>query len=450
MDFMVFDLPHPSYRHITLEERMKRFKRLMKFVVTVSFLALTISEALANAGPVAPSSSDDLVARVKKLEERAVMSDTKKIVLSGLVNRAALWLDNGHKSNLAHVDNANWDSRFNITGKANYNEGLVFGGVFEIGLRPNTGFDNDVHHAQSNQKSESEIHVRVAEVVIESERFGNLSAGRGDMASYYTISDTDLSGTEIVARGADVGRLAPGARFHKNKGHGHSKLFVDREIGDKESGVFGDLDGLGRHDRIRYDTPKFYGFKLSTSHGYQHKGDLFDVAGRFGGKFIGIKVLADLAYAHDNSYREFAYNQVTGSVGILFPISMSHKSNTGINLFFAAAHRDWKAKHQANGKFYHGKVGYVDQYFSFGNTAIAVDYAHVKNMQRATADDSEELDPAIHVSGNSWGVFLVQKVDMLGTQLYAGYRRYTAKKSRPSTQNFNRIQAVMVGAAVKL
>lgn len=425
-------------------------KTITKLTLATSILAISLSgtSAMANAGPVAKS-NDDLSLRIKKLEDRAVMSDTKKILLSGHVNRAMQWLSNGDKSNIAHVDNDNSASRLNLTGVANFNDDMVFGGTFETAFKQNTSDENDVRAAQSNSASEAEFRVRIAELFMDSKKLGKLTMGRGSMASDNTMEETDLSGTSVVANGANVWQMAGGASFFEKTSGTNQRYFV---AGDNETffGVFDDVDGLSRHDRVRYDTPKYYGFGLSASHAYQSSGNLYDVAARFAGKFSGIKVASAVAYSSNESITDSNYKQINGSVGVLFPVSMSHKENTGINLFFGAAKRDWKAAGVSGGKFYHAKIGYIDQYFSIGNTAIAVDFADSKDMVRSSDDGFNNFVTDVRQRGKSWGVFLVQNVDVVATELYAGYRNFSYKRTGNTTLRFNDINAVMAGARVKL
>ncbi len=438
-----------------------RITTKLSLASSVMAVFLTPTVVHANAGPEAQQSNccDDLSSRIKKLEDHAVMSDTKKIILSGFLNKAAMWLDNGKHSNTAYVDNGNAESRLNLTGIANFNDDIAIGAVIEEGFSQNSTYSNDVHNAQTTAQSTKDFQIRIAEVFADSLSMGKVSLGRGSMASDFTMEETDLSGTRVVANGASVWKIAGGASFYQKNNGSNGQLFVETDLGSTNYSVFADVNGLDKHDRIRYDTPKYYGFQLSASHGYQSTGDLFDVAARFAGKFVGIKVVADLAYSNNQSIKttvatnpndagNYKYQQVNGSMGVLVPISMSNKPNTGINLFFGAANRDWFASGQKTGRFYHGKLGYIDNYVPLGNTAFSVDYAYSKNMARASNATFTALDPSVSISGKTWGLFVVQNVDVVASELYAGYRKYSVNRS--DALRFDDIQAVMVGARVKL
>ncbi|MBP6985604.1 MAG: porin [Alphaproteobacteria bacterium] len=428
-----------------------------KFNTSLLAIILSSSSLLANAGPASKDGKccGALEESLRRLESKAVMSDTKKILISGQVNRSMLWLDNGNKSNMSHVDNFNSESRLNITGKANLNDDTIFGGVFELGFRSNTSDENDVKNSQSNATASKELIIRHADLFIDSVKFGKLSMGRGDMASNHTMEETDLSGTSVVANGSSVWAMASGASFYEKTSGTNRSYFVQAEDDTTFEGAFGSTDGLDRHDRVRYDTPKYYGVQLSTSHAHQGSGNLFDVAARFAGKFSGVKVAATAAFTRNESLNadtfadRYNHKQYSASLGVLLPFSMSRKEDTGISLMVSGLKRDWDARGQKNGSFYHGKIGYTDRYFSIGNTSVAVDLAQGKNTTRSLDSTNTFVDNNIQTKAKSWGVFLVQNVDVVASDLYAGYRRYSVKKSN-STLRFNDIHAVMAGARVKL
>lgn len=431
---------------------------LTRLTLATSLLAVVGASNVLARGDAAPKDCcSDLEARVKFLEDKAVVSDTKKVILSGHVNRAALWLDNGTKSNLAHVDNNNSASRLNLTGIASLNEDMALGGTFELELESNTSEANDVHSAQRNNDAVREVIISKAELFFKSQSFGKLTVGRGLMASDESMEATDFSGTRATANGASgAWRLAGGATFANKVTGRAASVNTIAEIFDSADGFANE----GKHDRVRYDTPSYYGFSLGTSHGYQNTGDLWDVAAKFAGKFMGIKVAAQIAYVSDNSDdvsrrnlggRSYAYDQVNGSVGVLFPCSMSGKEDTGISLYFGAANRDWDISSQDDGHVYAGKVGYTDRFFNIGNTSISGDLGYFKNMiideTKATAANPATV--ANEPRGKSWGIFLVQNLDVVATEIYAGYRNYDFKLKN-SAESFKDVHAGVVGARVKL
>lgn len=99
------------------------------------------------------SEQSQLEERVERLEEKAVQGDNKKLYISGQVNRALLWGNNGTQSSVQHVDNLNSPSSLRIQGEAEFNDDVEVGGIFELGIQPNSTQYNDIHQAQSDSNS---------------------------------------------------------------------------------------------------------------------------------------------------------------------------------------------------------------------------------------------------------------------------------------------------------
>jgi predicted porin len=411
----------------------------VRAVLFMGLVSLCINKsALANgdASQTDGSCCGHLEERIKRLDDKAVESDTKKLYLSGHVNRGILWLDNKVNSNVAHVDNDNSASRLHLEGQASLNEDFATGAIFEVQMEPNSSAVNDVKNAEANSVAESRITIRKAELFFVSKTYGQITMGRGSMASDNTMEETDLSKTFVVSWGASGPAFLAGGATFTNKATG-AKFTTSRV-----ENIFDSGDGLSRRERILYSTPKYYGLSLHTSHGYQNTGDLSDIALKFAGKVMGTIIAADVALVKNKSVATTKYQQVDGSIGALFPLSFSGKEGAGFNTYFGTAHRDWDASGQSDGHVYFGKVGLIESLIPYGLTAFSVDWGTYKQM-------ALDPNPSIRLRGESWGASLVQHLDVVATELYAGYRKYYFKRKN-SGENYNPIDAVMVGARVKL
>jgi hypothetical protein len=118
---------------------------------------------------------------------------------------------------------------------------------------------------------------------------GRVTVGYGDTASNST-SEVDLSGTTVIGF-SEVEDLAGGILFRDKNGE-----LSDTTIGN----VFDNLDGLGRDDRIRYDSPSFTGVKFSTSAVADNR---WDAAIRYGGDFGPVKTAAAIAGPRRSGFR---------------------------------------------------------------------------------------------------------------------------------------------------
>ena len=196
--------------------------------------------------------------------------------------------------------------------------------------------------------------LRKAEGYLNSQQFGVLWLGQGSMASDGT-AEVDLSGTDVIGY-SNVSDLAGGQLFAFADRNGLSAVNV--------GSVFSNLDGLSRKLRVRYDTPSFAGFTLSSSYGTQvvpepTEIDVWDVALRYAGEFGGFKMASAVAYSDTGSA-----NRYDGSLSVLFV-------PTGISVTAAGGYDD--GLDSPGGRYLYGKLGYQRQFLEQGVTAISID-----------------------------------------------------------------------------
>jgi|GEM_PF-2866044 len=462
---------------------------------TCSLIALTAcnAPALANAGPAAPQCDQ----AAKKADDKFVKSDSAKLTLSGWVNRAIQWADNGFHSNTSYVSPGNVTSNLQITGMYDPVPDWTVGTQFQIDFNQNgtAGATTkktvlvDIHRAQSNSESENSLSVRQAEFSVDSKKFGKLSVGRGYMASSGVIYYTDLSGTYFFLHpyssigGISFRHKKTGTPFNPNPQTG-GKTTLKPGILIFEPGDGGGV--FGRNDRIRFDSPNFYGFNFSTSHSYQNIGDLFDFALKFAAPLGGTIVTAQVSWARNYTRDPFnganlvtsgltlaqifalqmnpnsvdlgdikgpRFDTLTYAAGVLFPCSFSGKEMTGLNFHFSGANRKWKIHaeedglplngKQENGLALQGKIGFLDYFFPIGKTAMVASYGQWRAM------DVDFFDPTKTMIGTNWGAGIVQTIDVVGASVYLRYDNYKLKVKH-SDDHFKPVNIVYAGALIKL
>lgn len=426
-----------------------------------------------------------LETRVKRLEEKAVTTDTLKLTFEGWVNRAVQWADNGFHSNTSYISPGNVTSNLQITGMVDPVPDFTLGTQVQLDFNQNGNASRtsdssvvDIHLAQTGLQSEQGISVRQSEVTADSKTFGKLYLGRGYMASTGVIYYTDLSGTYFFLHpyssigGISFRNDADGTPFNNNPLNPGRTLKPGILI--FESGDGGSI--LGRNDRIRYDSPNYYGFNISTSHGYQNVGDIFDVALKFAAILAGTTIVAQTSWARNYTrdyiqgfnfnqnatvlgasplYRGPKFDTTNAAIGILSPFSMSGKQGTGFNVHFSWARRKWKLENQSNGLALQGKVGYLDEFFPIGKTAFVVSVGQWKAMDIDFWTNVSPLVPGstgtggkITLLGKNWGTGLVQSIDAVGASLYLRYDNY--KLTRKHTQDkYRDVNIVYGGAMIK-
>ena len=331
--------------------------------------------------------------------------------ISGHINRAVLWADNGNDNDTFFVDNENSNSRWRFTGSNDFGEAWTVGITWEVEMESNSSNDFDI--GDNNDSSDVNFTERKLEFYVQHKTFGKLYMGQGDTASNGT-SEVDLSGTDVVEY-SDIPDMAGGINFRTGDD------VIVATIGD----VYTNYDGFSRRDRIRYDTPKFGPVYFSASY---MNGQSWDTAVRFAYEWEGIGKLAAAAHYTGAETQRDEFSQYSGSISFL------HSSGFNITGYYGA--RDYE-DHPVRGNddvwSAYGKLGY-----KFGIHAISVDYGY--------AEDGVEDDGLNGDEFNTIGVaYVVNPWESI--QFYGGYRYHTL--DRRGVNNIEDISAVMIGGRVK-
>ena len=240
---------------------------------------------------------DQLQALQKKVEQIESNQTTKmptkgrpkvQLEISGQVNRALLYADNGDHEQLFNVDNDNSSSRVRWKGTARLNDDLSAGALIEVQIESNTSSGVSMGQNSSTFVGSGAFNERHITFWIDSKKMGRIWLGQGDTASNGT-SEVDLAGTQVVAY-SGIGDMSGGICF--DQALAGAKGPCD---GPTIGSVWTNLDGLSRNDRVRYDTPTIAGFKASASY---IEADTWDIALRYGANYeaIGTKVSAAISY----------------------------------------------------------------------------------------------------------------------------------------------------------
>jgi predicted porin len=333
--------------------------------------------------------------------------DRAKLVVKGFVNKALFIVDDGKETDPYFVDNDNAESRVSFVGTLNATDDLTIGTNIELTIAPNKSGDI----SQINKDQNNIFDQRKVEASLDSKRFGKLTFGKGDTASFNTGA-SDLSGTAVIAY-ATISDTAGGMLFREENGGALTDINI--------LSAFNNWDGLNRQSRLRYDSPRFYGISLSGS---VMSEDRYDGALRWGGKGNGFKVVSSGAIADPKVTGDgFNYD---GSVSVLH-------EESGVNLTFAAGMRE--RDQQSDPYNLYGKLGWRTRFFGIGETAFAIDYT--RSMYLPTADDE----------GHSYALAGVQQFDDYGTEIFAMYRRHSL--DRDAAPNVDDLDLLAIGARVR-
>ena len=331
--------------------------------------------------------------------------------LYGQINKGVLWSDDGNSSKAYFVDNSNSQSRLGLNASVSPREGFSVGGKIEYGIKSNA--TSDVSQLDANGATSVNWNLRHADLFFNSTTMGKLSLGYGSSASDGT-AEVDFSGTDVVTY-SEISDFAGGQYFYDNSQDTLSEVRVKN--------VYSNMDGLGRDDRLRYDTPSFAGFSVAAS---AVSGDAYDTALRYSRSFGDTKVAAAIAWASPGDVREAVDNQYDGSVSVLF--------GNGLNATLAAGSRDLTEDGRDDPTFWYGKLGYRLDIWSLGKTSFSIDYAQNDDLSR----DGDEA--------KSWSVAAVQDIPAWGTEIYLAFRNHELDGT---VESYDSVNSVLGGARVK-
>lgn len=353
------------------------------------------------------SSSETLIPKLRSGDGEGYVE------IYGQLNKGLLIFDDGG-STLGYipVDNGNSSSRGGIRLYRDINENWSVGGNVEAEWTPySTNNVDQLNHGDFDWETWL---LRKAEAYVDGKDFGRIWVGQGSMASDLS-AEVDLSGTSVVGYSL-ISDMAGGPFFRLDDGELSSV---------RVKNAFTNFDGLSRKLRVRYDTPKFAGFSLSTSVGTQvvpTETDItvWDVAARYEKTIQDFEVAGAVAFSKPDGDQSL----IDGSISLLHV-------PTGLSLTVAAAYSD---EDPADGRYGYVKLGYQTDYFEVGKTAFSVDAYYGEDIAAAESNST------------SFGAQFVQNLDYLQTELYLGVRSYSYDEA---AVEFDDSLAVLAGARVK-
>jgi predicted porin len=401
---------------------------------------------------------DDLEARQEG--EGSVVAERSdrgvRLTVAGRVNQALLYAEQGDQDQAFVIDNDASGSRFELLAETTLGD-LTTGVEIVVSAEVNSTDAIDFSSNQEAADEDSDLgDFRQAHWFVEGERFGYLSIGQGDTAAEDT-AHADLSGTDFAGSGSDVDDIAGGLQFSSGDvTTADGSLLEDDD--DDELDDFFDMQDGSRALRLLYVTPEFNGFALKASlqndeeslEGRDGDGDEGGLTVAIGAQYEGelangIEIAAEASWrqdqvteiAEDGSEEEIDERFVVGSASILLP--------SGLNFTVAGSRGDVDgAQDDPTAAF--AKIGYItDRFTSLGETRFSLDYFRGRNNDAFAAPDGD-LPTA-----QSIGLFAVQELRDLNTELYVGARRYEVDDVfvDGSEVDVDDLTAVLAGARVR-
>ena len=342
--------------------------------------------------------------------------DDVSLSISGQINRALMFADDGDEVTLFNVDGNSSSSRVRFIGEARPSQGTVVGAALETEFRVNNSFT--VSQEDSKSTDTTAFRNRRVEVYVDNEDLGKVWLGMGWTATEF-IAEQDLSGTSLAGY-SDPRVMGGGVRFRDRK---------TGELSDTRlSNVVDNMDGFGRDTRIRYDTPRFNGFQVRTSLVNE---EAIDVGLWYHGDVGRVQIASGIGWANASRNSDDAVfdDIISGSV--------SFRDASGFSATFAAGTQDRidTSVNSEDPTFWYTKLGYEATYFpGVGSTAVSIDWHRSEDLQQ----DNDRIDV--------YGVQAVQSIDAVGTELYANVRNNDLRRD---DRSFESAVIGIVGARVR-
>ena len=342
-------------------------------------------------------------------------SERVKLAISGHINRAVNFADDGDKTRAFFVDNDTSNSRIRFVGTGQVTEDTKLGSRIEVAFSPNNSFDV----SQDDQSTGDFIDVRKVEAFARNDTYGQLLFGKGP-ASADDTAEYDLSLVAGPIMYSGIADIVGGLQFAS------SGALTGVTVGD----AFFNFDG-NRQDRVRYDTPNIGpGLQLSASAGSSQRYDAALTWGGDYGDWSGVDIgpfttLGAVSIREPNA----------SGVDWRFAGSFSTLHNpTGLSLTVSGGLDSREASAESDPYNIYGKIGWDTSFFKFGQTGFGVDYTY--NEHNSAQGDE----------GQSFGLAAIQLIENFGTELYAQFRLYDLDRAGGGVDD---IVVGTVGARVK-
>ena len=421
-------------------EGLNRRSSRLAIVAAAGLFTAGLAMTPAEAADLGGDCCADLEERVAELEATTVRKGNRKVSLklSGQINQAVLWWDDGVLDDAYIGDNAVSGSR------------LKFGGSAKINSDWEAGFYLELDYRQSKTESSSQLTsdggslntgggTDASDIMwyLKSKTLGRLIVGKYDGASD-NIQALSLGGVSAVADGG-FNDWSEGF-FLRSTATG----LITSTWGSIYSGEVGDGNEA---QNVRYDSPTFAGFNVAASWG---EDDHWNVALRYAAEWAalgGLRIASAIGFGEDTT-GTLNREEVVGAISLLHV-------PTGLFGTFAFGMDDDPVP-SADESAYYVQGGFNKKFNSLGATRIFGEYYRSEDKS-ITLDTSAPGVAAVLVAATSgiegWGVGLVQVIDNAAMELYVAYRHYEVDQlvvgGTDISSTFEDLDVVMTGARIK-
>jgi predicted porin len=376
----------------------------------------------------------DLEERIAELEATTARKGNRKVSLtvSGWVNEAIFFWDDGVERNAYVGTNELEQSRFRFTGDAKITDGWGAGYILEIGANSagSKGFSQDSTGSDA-------VSVRKSAWFVKSKDLGKVTVGRFDTATYHLLDNVDTTLTRNVSDFEATG-VALGA----------FKTRVGGVLGAKWTDLMGGFNNgtpgqSGLRNVARYDTPEIAGFTATASWG---EDDQWETSLKYKGDLGDFKLNAAVGYGEStDSIANTGQCAVgTGNCQWWGAGALVSHAPTGLYLYggYAENHIDLKTGQTGDdtSSVWYVQGGIEQKWNALGKTNIFAEYRQ---------DDVGLSKKAVASNLDFWAAGIAQNVENADMTFYALYRHFDGDFSNgKTTSNLDALDMVITGAKI--
>ena len=402
----------------------------------IAAACLLLAPGVVRAADIGAACCDDLDERVAELEATAARKGNRVVSLTvtGQVDRALLFWDDGAQSDTYVVDNAINTSRFGFEGKGTIRPGLTAGYVMQADV--NDALSSIVSQRDPDGSGpipggdegfgESSIQIRINNLYIDSEKLGRLAIGQN-----YSFNDAVSVPFQVVATyNTDGGPYADGFGLRTGAG-GFAGFSWGQLIGN----------GPRRNDYLRWDSPSFGGFGVTALVG---DNDIWELGAKYFTKTDRFALNTAIDYYNYDAEALGAAGGLSNFQELKGLFSVKDLPS-GLFLTLWAAQRDYQrtlsgVRLEDTGHSIQGFAGIETKFLPLGNTTIYGGYGRFDNMASTglsgaaatpfgVGDDGRTDDFVANAEIDRLTFGIIQSIDAAAMDIYAIAERYSADVS---------------------
>ncbi len=447
-------------------------KQTSRFAIAAAASVLATSAMAADLGG---NCCADLEERVAELEATTARKGNRKVSLtvSGQINEAIIFWDDGGESNAYVVSNNMSRTRFRFVGQAKIDSEWSAGYLLEIGVR----YANSGNRNQNTDRAGGDLNaldIRHSAWWLESSRLGRVWLGETSSATD-GITEINLANTQTA--GSDPSAWVGG--FFLRNANGTLSTVTWNNATPSFAGAWNAGEG-DRNNIVRYISPTLAGFTFSAAWG---EDDMWDVALRYAGEFNGVRLAAGIGYKQQNdnpgkasadgpACADLAAADTTRSAVDCNALGLSASiMHVPTGLFISGS---WGRIEDKNRSALYGRavgdedkhwylVGGIERSFiPLGKTTLYADYGEYETGAGLTSTGGVPANIAslgglaqlARSDVTVWGLGITQSIDAAAMDLYIGYKNFSADisttngavRQKVSPQDMD---AVFMGAIIR-